>query len=263
MSGGPSTSTCSTTSSMSQYRPIRPRMRWPISSRRSSHVPSASSYGAYCTNADIVCLPGGRDRRVVGGLEVQLGEARRRDAARAVLERLLGVVHRHGDRHRRPVRPVVVGQRRPPRQARQPAVDLDHRAGRAPAVDPARERRRRSASPSSPAVDLRVGVGDDGPGADQLAALEHDALARADLGDGHAGRQHRAGLARRLGDGERDAAHAALDVAPRHRHALERALEVHQLDRRRAGVVRPGPRADDALAVERLLQPRVVDEPRR
>ena len=34
-------------------------MRWPISSRRSSHVPSASSYGAYCTNADMVCLPGG------------------------------------------------------------------------------------------------------------------------------------------------------------------------------------------------------------
>ena len=36
--------------------------------------------------------------------------------------------------------------------------------------------------------DLGVGVGDDGAGADHLAALEHDALARADLGDGDARR---------------------------------------------------------------------------
>ena len=34
-------------------------MRWPISARRSSHVPSARWYGAYWTNADIVCLPTG------------------------------------------------------------------------------------------------------------------------------------------------------------------------------------------------------------
>jgi hypothetical protein len=34
-------------------------IRRPISSRRVSQVPSARWYGAYCTNADIVCLPGG------------------------------------------------------------------------------------------------------------------------------------------------------------------------------------------------------------
>ena len=37
---------------------------------------------------------------------------------------------------------------------------------------------------------------------------------------------------------------------------------MHQLDRRRARVERAGPRADHALAVQRLLQPRIVDEPR-
>ena len=172
------------------------------------------------------------------------------------------VVHRHGDRHRRPVRPIVVGEGRPAGQARQPAVELDHRAGRPPAGDPLGEGTvdRRAEQPGR---DLRVGVGDDRPGTDHLAAVKHDSFARADLGDRDARRQHGAGLGRRFGDGERDAPHPTFDVAPRHRHALQRPLEVHQLDRRRAGVERTGPRADHPLAVQRLLQPRVVDELRR
>src|SRR5581483_11920888 len=75
-------------------------------------------------------------------------------------------------------------------------------------------------------------------------------LAGQDGGDGHAGEDHRPGLRGRLGQGQRDPAHAALDVAPGAGAAVQRAERVEGVDGGRAGIPGPGERADDALAVE-------------
>ena len=105
--------------------------------------------------------------------------------------------------------------------------------------------------------DLRVGVAEDGAGADERAVLERDALAGGDLGHGDAGGELRAGLLRGVGDREADHPHAALDVAPHRALALEVALVVHELDRGRAGVLRAAVGGDHALAEQRVLEPLV------
>ena len=60
---------------------------------------------------------------------------------------------------------------------------------------------------------------------DAGAVLELDALAGPDRPDRRAGGDHRAGLARRVGDRERDAAHPAAHVRPGARVAGEAPLE--------------------------------------
>ena len=94
---------------------------------------------------------------------------------------------------------------------------------------------------------------------DQRPVLELDALARPDRRDGHAARDLGAGLDRGVADRKGDHAHAALDVAPRARVVpVELAHVVHQVDHRRALVLWPAVGGDEALAVERVLDPLVV-----
>ena len=99
---------------------------------------------------------------------------------------------RHRDRS--PVRPLLVGHRRPAGESGQPTVHLHHGAGGPPRTEPVGEGGCDGVAEEATG-DRGVGVGDDGPGSDHLSALEHHALARDDLGDGHAGGEHGPGLA--------------------------------------------------------------------
>ncbi len=82
-------------------------------------------------------------------------------------------------------------------------------------------------------------------------------------GDGDAGGELGAGLARGVGDREADHPHAALDVAPDRALALEVALVVHELDRRGALVLRAALGGDHALAEQRVLEALVARCSRR
>ena len=79
--------------------------------------------------------PRRRHRGVIGGLEVELGEADRGLAAPAGLEGLLSGVEPRRDRDHRPMRLHAV-RRRERRQPVEPGVQLDHRRVRPPALDP-------------------------------------------------------------------------------------------------------------------------------
>ncbi len=92
------------------------------------------------------------------------------------------------------------------------------------------------------------------PARKRAAVLEGDALAGNDLGDGDPAGENRAGVLRGVGDREADHPHAALDVSPKRPLASHVALEVHELDRGRARVLRPTPGADDPLAEEGGLE---------
>ena len=84
------------------------------------------------------------------------------------------------------------------------------------------------------------------------AVLELDALAGPDRRHRRAGGDHRAGLARRVGERERHAAHPAAHVGPGARVAGEAPARVVPGDRGGAGVARRGERPDHALAGERV-----------
>ena len=106
---------------------------------------------------------------------------------------------------------------------------------------------------------LRIGIRDHGPGAHHLAAFEAHTFPGQHRRHGHSRRQDRTRLARRVGQRERDLAHAAVDVAPCPGPAFEAARGVHQMDPGRPAVAGAGVGADDALAVQGGPQALVAD----
>src|SRR3954469_12307140 len=189
-----------------------------------------------------------RRRRVVAGLDVDLAERDGRLAPGAALERLLRLVEAAGAVDGRPRGPRLAGGGRPLRQRAERGVELDHRAADLPGLQAGAVVRRHVLAFEQPQRDLGVGVADHRARADERAVLEPHALPRHDLGHRHAAGELGAGLACRVGDREADHAHAALDVAPDRPPAVQVALVVHELDRRRAGVLRPAVGGDDRLA---------------
>ena len=75
-----------------------------------------------------------------------------------------------------------------------------------------------------------------------------------DGANGYAGRDDRAGLPCRIGERERDAAHAAVDVTPAAVHAVEVSEGMVGMDARGSRVAGAGVGADDALTVQRGTQ---------
>ena len=153
---------------------------------------------------------------------------------------------------------VNVGSRR------QPAVDLDHRALAPPARRPWPQRRRTlwgdpRPPPGGAQRPLRIGIADDRPGPDDLAALQHDRRPPLgeDGGDGDAGQDDGAGLGGGVGEGQGDPAHSAFDVAPGARLPFQGAEGVHGVDGGGARVPGAGEGADDPLAVEGGAEPLV------
>ena len=149
---------------------------------------------------------------------------------------------------------VSPGAARPVGQPVERGVELDDRAADLPALEPgpivlvdllAGEHREHP---------LRVGVADDGLGLNGRAVLERYALARDDLGHGHAAGEHRARLPRGVGDREADHPHPALDVSPQGAVAGHVPLEVHELDGCGARLTGAAPGTDDPLPEEGGLQ---------
>ena len=105
----------------------------------------------------------------------------------------------------------------------------------------------------------RVGVRHDHRRVDAFAAGQFDTLAGHDARHEDAGRNRHTQIAGDIGQDEGDGAHTAAHVAPHAvvaEHASRRVVEV---DRRRAGVMRAGVGADDALTQERGLQLLVLE----
>ena len=217
--------------------------------------PSASSYGAYWQKTLITWWPGGADRAVVGRLEVELAEAERRLAAARRLARglrssiavVIADLARSGSRLGRAA--VKVGKRL--------SATFSFITGEltSQSLEPARgSRRAPPPSASSSIASSRFGsalqtttgariarrISSSTPSPGRIAATGTPAASSAP------------GLQRRLGDRERDPADAALDVAPHRAEAEQVALVVHEPDRRRARVARPGEGADRALAGDRV-----------
>jgi hypothetical protein len=140
----------------------------------------------------------------------------------------------------------------------QGGVQLHHRGADLPAVDPGPVVAGHELGVDQAEGPPGVGVGDDRGRPDELAALQAHPLAGQDLDHRDPGGQLGAEVAGGLGDGERDAAHAALDIAPERALAEEVALVVHELDGGGARVLGAGPGADDPLAVQGVLHPLVV-----
>ena len=88
-------------------------------------------------------LPGRRDRRVVGRVDVQLAEADGRGAGAAGVGRGLHPVDPGGDRDHRPLRALALGRGGPRRQAAQERVELHDRRVGPPRRDAVGERGRR------------------------------------------------------------------------------------------------------------------------
>ena len=130
-------------------------------------------------------------------------------------------------------------------------VDLQHRALHRHGLDARPEVGGRGAVEQAEDAP-RVGVADHGAGGDRGAVLELDALAGMDRGDRRAGRDHRAGLARRVGERERHPAHPAAHVGPGAGDAGQPPARVMPGDVGGAGIARGGERPDHALARQRV-----------
>ena len=207
------------------------------------------------------CLPVRRDRRVVGGVEVQLGPARRRLARAAALERRLG-----RRRCRRDRSPSPGAARRPGpargerRQASRAAVDLDHRACPSASRRPAAAKAAGAASPQSaeracagrrwrprPRADQRDPSSSTTPSPGRISATGTPAAITAPASSRGARRWRTTRCPSR--PGRSPTRPAAPSSVP---------MRVHGVDRRGARVARARPRADDALAVQRGAQPLVA-----
>jgi hypothetical protein len=212
--------------------------------------------GVLGEHADHVAARRGH-RRVVGGLEVDLGEADVGHAPLGVGEGLLGGVQAAGHVDHGPVG-LEPGGGREAGQPVQGGVQLHHRRAQLPAVHPGpvvAGHDRRVEQVQGP---HRVGVGDDRGRPEQLAALQPHPFPGQDLGHRDPAGQLGAQVEGGLGDGEGDPAHATLDIAPQRALAPQVALVVHELDGGGARVPGAGPGADDPLAVEGVLHPLVA-----
>ena len=195
----------------------------------------------------------GSDGRVIGGVEVELGPARRGLAGTAPLVGSLGLVEASRDGDHRSMWRVVRSCGGECGQPREGAVDLQHGTLHTPLPHLLCERGGRLVRKQTEGC-TRVGVGDDRPGVDAGTVLERHRFTRNDLADPGVSHNDGAGFLGCPCQRERDVAHAALDVAPRTPAALDRPHRVHRVDRRGAGVARTGPGADQALAVQRGAQ---------
>ena len=195
---------------------------------------------------------------VVRAVKVQLRPARSRHTAPALLIGSLRVVDAARDGDHRAVRLIVDAGRGEPRQPRQRAVHLDHGTLHAPAVDASHKFCGR-AVPAQVERALRIRVRDHRRREQARAVLKQHALIRQHRR--HRGLQHDHGprLTRGIGERQRHGAHAAVHVTPATRASLDAAHRVHCVNRGRSLVARPGPRADQPLAVQRGAKSLVGD----
>ena len=207
----------------------------------------------------------GDDRAVIGRLEVELAEADRRLARCAAIDRRLGRIDAVGDRHLGALRPQALRRRGEAAGSGSARRSASSPASARPSPRAARgSRAGRSARPGFEhrQQPLRVGVADHDRRAHPLARLELDPLAGGDRRHRDAGRASRRPRARPARS-RTTRGRARPHVAPDRAEAEQIALVVHQPDRRRAGVARPGEGADRALAGDRVVEPPVGDVARR